>query len=156
VEVTRRERTLVTPFWVRLASETSFSAGWLLIAVPAVVYPAYLALESLFGRGLTAAMDFAGDFEARMVPIWVTMLAYTTMTATYVARGTFRDLEALRPLLPGGDAAYATLREQLTQFDRRRLWIGGLVGLAFFCLLSELAIERWTRLLAGDWSLRAI
>ena len=65
VEVTRRERTLVTPFWVRLASETSLSAGWLLIAFPAVLYPLYLALEALFGRGLAAAMDFAGASRAR-------------------------------------------------------------------------------------------
>jgi hypothetical protein len=130
--VTQREPTLVTPFWVRLASETSFSAGWLLIAFPAVLYPLYLALEALFGRGVTAATDFAGDYEARMVLSWATALGYNTMMGSYVARGTFRDLGALRPVLAGGDAAYANLRKELTQFDRRRLWIGGLLGLAFF------------------------
>ena len=60
-----REPALVTPFWVRIATETSLSPGWLLIAFPAVLYPTYLALEVLFGRGLAAATDFGGDFEAR-------------------------------------------------------------------------------------------
>jgi hypothetical protein len=156
VDVTRRGRSLVTPFWVRLATETSLSAGWFLIAFPAVLYPLYLVLEALFGRGLAAATDFGGDFEASLVPFWATVLGYLTMMATYVARGTFHDLEALRPVLPGGEAAYANLREQLTQFDRRRLWIGGLIGFAFVCVSAELGIERWTRLVAGDWSLRAI
>jgi len=48
----QRAPALVTPFWVRIASETSLSPGWLLIAFPAVLYPAYLALEALFGRGV--------------------------------------------------------------------------------------------------------
>ena len=34
-----REPALVTPFWVRIATETSLSPGWLLIAFPAVLYP---------------------------------------------------------------------------------------------------------------------
>ncbi len=140
-----RERVLVTPFWVRLATETSLWPGWLLIAVPAVLYPTYLALEALFGRGVAAATDFRGDFESRLVPFWITALGYIIMMGTYVARGTLRDLEALRPVLAGGEAAYANLREQLTQFDRRRLWIGGLLGLAFYCVGAELVVERWTR-----------
>jgi len=151
-----RERPLLTPFWVRIASETSLSPGWLLIAFPAVLYPIYLALEALFGRGLAAATDFPGDFESRLVPFWITALGYIIMMGTYVARGTFRDLEALRPVLAGGEAAYANLREQLTQFERRRLWIGGLVGLAFYCVGAELVVERWTRVTAGEWSLPAI
>jgi hypothetical protein len=69
--MTRREPALVTPFWVRIATETSLSPGWLLIAFPAVLYPTYLALEALFGRGLVAATDFAGDWEA-VVPLRVT------------------------------------------------------------------------------------
>jgi hypothetical protein len=78
------------------------------------------------------------------------------MMATYVVRGTFRDVEALRPVLTGGEDTYAELQRQLTLFERRRLRIGGLLGFAFFCLSAEFAVERWTRLLAGDWSLRAI
>lgn len=155
-EVTQRERTLVTPFWVRLASETSFSAGWLLLAFPAVLYPLYLALEALFGRGLAAATDFRGDFESRLVLFWITALGYIVMMGVYVARGTFRDFEALRPALAGGEAAYANLREQLIQFDRRRLWIGGLVGLATYCVGAELVVERWTRVAAGEWCLAGI
>ena len=153
--MTQREPALGTPFWVRIATETKLSPGWLLIAFPAVLYPLYLVLEALFGRGLAAATDFPGDFESRLVPFWITALGYIIMMGTYVARGTFRDLEALRPVLTGGEAAYANLREQLTRFDRRRLWIGGLLGLALFCLSAEVGVERWTRLAAGDWSLRA-
>ena len=115
-----------------------------------MLYPAYLALEALFGRGLAAATDFAGDFETGILPFWATALGYVAMAFVYLARGTFRDLEALRPVLRGGEAAYLGLREQLTRFDRRRLWIGGLIGLAFFCLIAELGAGRWTRLLAGD------
>jgi len=150
-----REPALVTPFWVRIATETSLSPGWLLIAFPAVLYPAYLALEALFGRGVAAAMDFGGDYEARIFPFWATLLGYNSMMGVYVARGTFRDLEALRPVLPAGEGAYADLRQQFTRFERRRLWIGGLIGLAFFCLIAEFGAGRWTRLLAGEWSLRS-
>jgi hypothetical protein len=150
----QREPALVTPFWVRIATETSLSPGWLLIAFPAVLYPTYLALEVLFGRGLAAATDFGSDFEARMFPFWATSLGYVAMGLTYVARGTFFDLEALRPVLRGGEAEYADLQEQLTRFERRRLWIGGLVWLAVGCVSDELVAGRWTRLLAGDWSLR--
>ena len=52
-----RQPGLVTPFWVRIATETSLSPGWLLVAFPAVLYPAYLLLEGLFGRGLAAARN---------------------------------------------------------------------------------------------------
>ena len=34
-----RQPTLVTPFWVRIATETSLSPGWLLIPFPGVLYP---------------------------------------------------------------------------------------------------------------------
>ena len=34
-----RQPALVTPFWVRIAIETSLRPGWLLIAFPAVLYP---------------------------------------------------------------------------------------------------------------------
>jgi hypothetical protein len=34
-----REPALVTPFWVRIATETSLSPRWLLIAFPAVPNP---------------------------------------------------------------------------------------------------------------------
>ena len=67
----QREPALVTPFWVRIATETSLSPGWLLIAFPAVLYPTYLLLEALFGRGLAAATDFGGDFETWMLPVWI-------------------------------------------------------------------------------------
>jgi hypothetical protein len=150
-----RQPALVTPFWVRIAAETSLSPGWLLVAFPAVLYPAYLLLEALFGRGLAAAMDFVGDFEARSLPFWAASLGYISMMGVYVARGTLRDLDALRQVLTGGEAAYVELRQQLIRFERRRLWVGGLAGLAFFCLGAELSIERWTRLVAGEWSLRA-
>ena len=152
----QREPALVTPFWVRIATETSLSPGWLLIAFPAVLYPAYLLLEVLFGRGLAAATDFGGDWEARLLPVWAAVLGYVAMTGTYVARGTFRDLEALRPVLRGGEAAYRSLRDQLTRFERRRLWIGGLVGAALALANSEIWAGRWTRLLAGEWSIQAI
>jgi hypothetical protein len=79
--VSQREPALVTPFWVRIATETSLSPGWLLIAFPAVLYPTYLLLEVLFGRGLAAAMDFGGDYETRMVLLWATVLGYVSMTA---------------------------------------------------------------------------
>jgi hypothetical protein len=154
VEVSQRERTLVTPFWVRLASETSFSAGWPLIVFPAVLYPLYLALEALFGRGTTAAMDFAGDFQARGILLFAVCLGYVAMMYTYVARGTIRDIETLRPVLRGGEAVYADLRSQLTQFERHRLWIGGLTGFAFTFVFQELVVARWTRLVAEEWSLR--
>jgi hypothetical protein len=119
-----------------------------------VLYPAYLALEALCGRGLAAAMDFGGDYEARLPPLFITLLGYVAMMTTYVARGTFRDLQALRPVLQGGEAAYAELRQQLIQFESRRLWIGALVWLAFGCVLAELGGGAWTGLLAGEWSLR--
>jgi len=153
--VTPREPNLVTPFWVRFASETSLSPGWLLIAFPAVLYPFYLTLEALFGRGLAAAMDFAGDYEARILPLYATLLGCLSMMGVYVARGTFRDLEALRPLLRGGQTTYSELRQQLKWFDRRRLWIGGLFGAAFFCVVAEVALGRLTSLLAGESFLRA-
>jgi hypothetical protein len=156
ITLTRREPTLVIPFWVRIATETSLSPGWLLIAFPAVLYPTYLLLEVLFGRGLAAAMDFGGDFEARMVLLWAAVLGYVVMVGTFVAQGTLRDLDALRQALAGGEAAYAHARLQLTRFNRRRLWIGGLIFLALFCLRGELAIGRWSSLLAGEWSLRSI
>jgi hypothetical protein len=156
VEVTRSERTLVTPFWVRLASETSIWPGWLLIAFPAVLYPLYLALEALFGRGLAAATDLAADFGARVPLMMPITLGYIAMMYTYAARGTFRDLEALRPVLPGGEGTYAELREQLTEFDRRRLWIGGLLGLAFCLLLWEIGTgPSVVRIRAGEWSLES-
>jgi hypothetical protein len=153
--VTQRQPALVTPFWVRIATETSLSPGWLLVAFPAVLYPAYLLLEVLFGRGLAAAMDFGGDVEAWVVLNWAVGLGYASMMSTYVARGTSKDLEALRPVLRGGEVRHADLRQRLTWFERRRLWIGALIGLALFLLNSEIAVNRWTRLLAGDWSLRA-
>jgi hypothetical protein len=121
-----------------------------------VLYPTYLLLEALFGRGLAAATDFGGDYEARILPFWATSIGYISMVGVYLARGTFRDLEALRPVLRGGEAEYSGLREQLTCFDCRRLWIGALIGLALYCLNAELAVERWTRLVAGEWSIRAI
>jgi hypothetical protein len=152
----QREPALVTPFWVRIATETDLSPGWLLLAFPAVLYPSYLLLEVLFGRGLAAAMDFGGDFEARLLPVWAAVLGYVAMTGTYVARGTFRDLEALRPALREGEAAYRSLRDQLTRFERRRLLIGGLVGAAVALANSEIWAGRWTRLLAGEWSIQAI
>jgi hypothetical protein len=151
-----RKPALVTPFWVRIASETSLPPGWLLIAFPGVLYPTYLALEALFGRGLAAATDFGSDYEARLVPAWAALLGYVGMVGTYMARGTFRDLEALRPVLREGEAAYRSLRDQLTQFERRRLWIGGLVGAAIFLAASELNVGRWTRFLAGECSVQAI
>jgi hypothetical protein len=119
-----------------------------------VLYPTYLLLEVLFGRGLAAATDFAGDYEARRLPIAAVMLGYTAMMGTYVARGTFRDLEALRPVLRGGDAPSADLREQLTWFSRRRLWVGAIIGLALSSALQETMYGRWTGLLFGEWSLR--
>ena len=82
-----------------IATETSLSPGWLLIAFPAVLYPTYLLLEVLFGRGLAAATDFAGDWKA-VVPLRATaILGYISMMGVYVVRGTFRDLQALRPIL---------------------------------------------------------
>jgi len=149
-----RQPALVTPFWVRIATETSLSPGWLLVAFPAVLYPLYLLLEAMFGRGLTAATDLVGDWEARVFPFWAFMLGYVAMCLVYIARGTGRDLKALRPVLEGGDAAYASFRDQLTRFDRRRLWIGGLVLLAIGCVQAELAVGRWTRLLTGEGSFR--
>jgi hypothetical protein len=149
-----RQPALVTPFWVRIATETSLSPGWLLIAFPAVLYPTYLALEVLFGRGLAAATDFGGDYEARRLPIIAVVLGYLSMVLAYLARGTFRDLEALRPVLQGGQVAYADLWEQLTRFDRRRLWTGTLIALALGVALQEIIYGRWTSLLAGQWSLR--
>jgi hypothetical protein len=71
-----REPALVTPFWVRIATETNLSPGWLLIAFPAVLYPVYLALEAVFGRGLAAATDFGGDFEVRHLPMASTLLGF--------------------------------------------------------------------------------
>jgi hypothetical protein len=149
-----REAALVTPFWVRIAAETSLSPGWLLIAFPAVLYPAYLALEALFGRGLAAATDFPGDYEAWITPVITAGFGYVVMMLTYVARGTLRDLEDLRSVLLGGETAYVELRRQFTQFERSHLWIGGLVFLLAACLVQELVVGRWTRLLAGEWSLR--
>jgi hypothetical protein len=147
-----RQPALVTPFWVRIAIETSLSPGWLLIAFPAVLYPTYLLLEALFGRGLTAATDFAGDFQRMIVPFYAAALGYLSMMGAYVARGTFRDLEAIRPMLQGGAESFADLRKQLTEFDRRRLTNGGLAGLVFFFVIAELAVERWTGLLTVEWS----
>jgi len=154
--VPQREPVLVTPFWVRVATETSLAPGWLLIAFPAVLYPTYLLLEVLFGRGLGAATHFSGDFQTRMMPVWAAGLGYLAMAGTYEARGTFRDLEALRPVLREGDAAYHSLRDQLTRFERRRLWIGALVGAILFLAVAELMAEHWTRFLAGEWSVQAI
>jgi hypothetical protein len=150
----QREPTRVTPFWVRIATEASLSPGWLLIAIPGVLYPTYLALEALFGRGLAAATDIEGDYEARVLLSVVVGLGYLSMMCTYVARGTSRDLEALRPVLREGNAAYAGLREHLTRFDRRHLWIGALGGLVIFSVLQETSFSRWTRLVAGEWSFR--
>jgi len=152
--VTQHKPALVTPFWVRIATETSLSPGWLLIAFPAVLYPSYLALEALFGRGLAAAMDFTGDWEAAGVPAMTTSLGYLVMMYVYATRGTIRDLDALGPVLRGGEGAIAELRRQLTQFGRRGLWIGGLAGFAVVCVTGELTVERWSRLLAGEFSLR--
>ena len=121
-----------------------------------MLYPTYLLLEVLFGRGLAAATDFGGDFEVRLFPFFATTLGYISMMVVYVARGTFRDLEALRPVLREGEAAYACLRNHLMRLDQRRLWIAGLVGLALFFAAEQIAVERWTRLLAGEWSLQAI
>jgi hypothetical protein len=120
-----------------------------------VLYPAYLALEALFGRGVAAAMDFGGDYETRFLPIWATILGYVSMMGTYHARGMFRDLEALRPILRGGADTYGELRQKLTRFDRRRLWIGGFLGFLFICVVAELTNEFWTqRVLIGDWYFR--
>ena len=149
-----RQPALVTPFWVRIATETSLSPGWLLIAFPAVLYPAYLALEALFGRGVAAATDFANDYEARLLLITATNLGYLSMMYIYVARGTFRDLDALRPVLREGETTYLRLQGQLTRFDRRRLWIGAFVGVALTCVLHETGLAMWTRLFDGEWSLR--
>ncbi len=80
--MTQRAPALVTPFWVRVATETSLSPGWLLVAFPAVLYPAYLALEALFGRGLAAAMDFAGDIATWMVLAWAIGLGYASMMSS--------------------------------------------------------------------------
>jgi hypothetical protein len=77
-----------------------------------------------------------------------------SMMGVYVARGTFRDLEALRPVLRGGRWAHAELRQRFIRFGRRRLWVGGLVGIVFFCLGAEMVFRRWTRLFAGEWSLQ--
>jgi hypothetical protein len=104
---------------------------------------------------LAAATDFAGDIETAMVPVFLFLLGYHSMMSTYVARGTFRDLEALRPVLRGEGATHAELRQQFARFERRRLWMGALIGFALFILSSEIGANRWTRLLAGDWSLRA-
>jgi hypothetical protein len=150
----QRQPVLVTPFWVRIATETSLSPGWLLIAFPAVLYPTYLLLEVLFGRGLVAATDFEGEYQSRSAPAFATALGYFLMMATYVARGTFRDLDALRPVLRGGADTYAELREQFTEFQRRRLWIGGVVACVIGIVLAELAVQRWTRLLTDEWTLR--
>jgi hypothetical protein len=148
------EPALVTPFWVRIATETKLSPGWLLIAFPVVLYPIYLALEVLFGRGLAAAMDFSGDWKA-IIPLRATAFwGYLVMMLTYAARGTFRDLDALRPVLRGGDAVYAELRQQLTRFERRRLWVGALAGGLVACVIQEIVIARWAHLAAGSWSLR--
>jgi hypothetical protein len=83
-----------------------------------------------------------------------TTLGYAMMMGTYVARGTLRDLDALRPVLVGGEAQCAEMRQQLTLFDRRHLWVWGLIGLGVVCVLGELAVQRWTRLLGGEWSIR--
>jgi hypothetical protein len=76
------------------------------------------------------------------------------MMLTYTARGTFRDLDALRPVLRGGDAVYAELRQQLTRFERRRLWVGALAGGLVACVIQEIVVARWAHLAAGSWSLR--
>ena len=149
-----RQPALVTPFWVRIATETNLSPGWLLIAFPAVLYPAYLALEAVFGRGLAAAMDFEGDWEAAGAPAMTTSLGYLVMMYVYATRGAIRDFDALGPVLRGGEGTIAELRRQLTQFERRRLFIGGLAGFAVVCATGELTVERWSRLLADEFSLR--
>jgi hypothetical protein len=124
----------------------------MLIAFPAVLYPTYLLLEALFGRGLAAATDFGNDFYARLPLLIPTMLGYTMMMYVYVARGTFRDVEALCQVLRGGEATSEKLGKRLTWFGRRRLWVGGLIGFAFACVLYaieggsfvvRLPDERW-------------
>ena len=45
-----RKPVLVTPFWVRIATETSLSPSWLLIAFPAVLL-LLNALGVVFQRG---------------------------------------------------------------------------------------------------------
>jgi hypothetical protein len=42
----------------------------------------------------------------------------------------------------------------LTQFDSRRLWIGGLLGFVYVLAVAELVYGRWSRLLSGEWSIR--
>jgi hypothetical protein len=152
-----RQPALVTPFWVRIATETNLSPGWLLIAFPAVLYPTYLLLEVLFGRGLAAATDFEGDWGTWPAPAYAMTLGYIAMMYTYVARGTFRDLEAIRPVLSTGEAALAELRHEFKQFERRRLWVGGVIGFAFGCVLYEIGSGPWLdRISAGQWSLRSV
>jgi hypothetical protein len=141
---------------VRLASETSLSPGWLLIAFPAVLYPLYLALEALFGRGLAEATAFSGDFAARFPLTLSTMLGYAAMMYTYAARGTFRDLEALRPVLQTDGGTYSELRRQLTRFERRRLRLGGLIGIAFALIIQEGVFDLLTLVLAWEFSVRDV
>jgi hypothetical protein len=93
-----RQPALVTPFWVRIATETNLSPGWLLIVFPAVLYPTYLLLEVLFGRGLAAATDFWGDLEAWMVLFHATALGYLVMMGVYVALATVVFLFPVRGL----------------------------------------------------------
>jgi hypothetical protein len=122
-----------------------------------VLYPIYLALEVLFGRGLAAAMDFGNDFYARFPLLIATMLGYTMMMYVYVARGTFRDVEALCPVLRGGEATSPELRKQLTRFGRRRLWIGGFIGFAFACVLYAIEAASWAARMPDErWSLRVL
>ena len=56
----QREPALVTPFWVRIATETSLSPGWLLIAFPAVLYPTYLAAGGAVRAGFGCGDGFRG------------------------------------------------------------------------------------------------
>ena len=112
---------------MRIATETSLSPGWLLIAFPAVLYPPIWCWRRCSG-GVWLRRRTSGVTSRRGGASCPMILGYLVMMVTYVARGTFRDLEALRPVLQGGEATYPDLRRQLTHFDAAPSVDRGIVG----------------------------
>lgn len=83
------------------------------------------------------------------------LLGYTPALVWLGRRATLRDLEALRPALPGSDAEFAGIVEETLRVDRRMLRLAGGAGaLANVALLSSTfdsfaPLERWASSPAG-------
>ncbi len=142
--------TAAAPPWtLRLFSRTGLPAPLGALCVFAGYWAVLLAGLALLGR--------AGDLAPGAGPPWgndllwdnlvsALLCAYFGIVTVYGLRGTERDLEALRPVIPGGEAGFEAARSRTLAFDARRRRIGAALAVVIAAVLQVVYLGAGVRL----------